>query len=161
MDVERILNITEEQERLLRFKYIDFEIVKRISLSIADSLEKRKASAYIEAIINGNVVFSLALPGASRNNAEWVRRKSNLTSRYSQSSLRAYLSMRKNGKTLEGCGMDARDYGLSGGSFPILLEGGLCIGSITVSGMTESEDHQAVVDAIASEHGLSVPSVLS
>lgn len=62
MDVERILNITEEQERLLRFKYIDFEIVKRISLSIADSLEKRKASAYIEAIINGNVVFSLALP---------------------------------------------------------------------------------------------------
>ena len=66
MDVERILNITEEQERLLRFKYIDFEIVKRISLSIADSLEKRKASAYIEAIINGNVVFSLALPGALR-----------------------------------------------------------------------------------------------
>ncbi len=159
MDVERILNITEEQERLLRFKYIDFEIVKRISLSIADSLEK-KASAYIEAIINGNVVFSLALPGASRNNAEWVRRKSNLTSRYSQSSLRAYLSMQKNGKTLEGCGMDARDYGLSGGSFPILLEGGLCIGSITVSGMTESEDHQAVVDAIASELGLSVPSLL-
>ena len=56
--------------------------------------------------------------------------------------------------------MNSTEYGLSGGSFPILLESGLCIGSITVSGLKGEEDHQIVASAIADELGVEIPSVL-
>ena len=55
--------------------------------------------------------------------------------------------------------MDWHDYALSGGSFPILLESGLPVGTITVSGMTEWEDHQTAADAIASFLGVDIEKV--
>jgi uncharacterized protein (UPF0303 family) len=42
-----------------------------------------------------------------------------------------------------------------GGSFPIYLTGGVCIGSITVSGLPQREDHELVVGVLASH--LAVP----
>lgn len=160
MDEKDIISIAKEQEKILRFKYVDLEMLKRISLNISKSIEERKATGYVQTIVNGTLVFSLCLPGATQNNEDWTRRKANLTARYWMSSLHATLNMKRNGKTLDICGMDSKDYGLSGGSFPILLESGICIGSITVSGMTEWEDHQVVADAIASELGVTIPSVL-
>ena len=70
------------------------------------------------------------------------------------------LRLARDGKTLEGCGMDNADYGLSGGSFPVLLPSGIPVGSITFSGMAGEEDHQVVCDAIAAELGVDVPSIL-
>ena len=161
MDTDGMLKALEEQESVLRFDSIDFKTLTRISLRICEKKKSLDKTAYILTTVNGLSVFSLAMPGATKNNEDWARRKSNLTLRYSMSSLHATLNMQRNGKTLEICGMDSRDYGLSGGSFPILLKSGVCIGSITVSGMTEWEDHQTVSDAIAEELGVEIPSILS
>lgn len=161
MNLERMLKTLEEQENILRFDSIDFKSLTRISLKICETIGSMNKTAYILATVNGLTVFSLAMPGATKNNEDWARRKSNLSLRYSMSSLRATLNMQRNGKTLEICGMDSRDYGLSGGAFPIILKSGVCIGSITVSGMTEWEDHQTVSDAIAEELGVEIPSILS
>ncbi|MGI1806717.1 heme-binding protein [Exiguobacterium sp. TDN 0502] len=35
-----------------------------------------------------------------------------------------------------------------GGSFPIILDGGLIVGMITISGLTPEEDHTIVVNAL-------------
>ena len=56
--------------------------------------------------------------------------------------------MTSQGKTLEEAGLSSVDYGFSGGSFPIILESGICVGSITVSGLSGEEDHAVVVAAL-------------
>lgn len=160
MDTKKMIGILEEQERLLRFKNVDFNMLADLCMRICSRIENMGKSAYIRADLNGILVFALCMPGATYNNEDWARRKSNLTLRYSISSLHATLNMKENGKTLEICGMDNADYGLSGGSFPILLESGIAVGSITVSGMTEWEDHQVIADVLAEELGMEIPSVL-
>ena len=108
--------------------------------------------------MNGLTIYMESI-NANTDNMEWVRRKRNLASRFWRSSLHTALEYRKTGKTLDGRGMDWHDYALSGGSFPILLESGLPVGTITVSGMTEWEDHQTAADAIAFFLGVDIERV--
>lgn len=152
--------IIEEQERLLRFRSIDLDTISRICLDAADILKKMNAPCYIRAAVNKTVVFSMCLPGASMNNENWARRKANFCEQYWISSLHAMRNMQKKGTDLESAGLNSDDFGFSGGSFPILLESGICIGSITVSGLKGEEDHQVVASAIAKELGISIRSVI-
>jgi uncharacterized protein (UPF0303 family) len=50
--------------------------------------------------------------------------------------------------------MPAADYALSGGSFPLRVNGAGVIGAITVSGLHQRDDHELVVAAICSQLGL-------
>ena len=45
--------------------------------------------------------------------------------------------------------LDTRDYAHHGGSFPIFLKGTGCVGTITVSGLPQREDHCLVVEIVA------------
>ena len=153
MSGEKLDAVIEEPERVLRFRSIDLDTISR-------GCCRAVAPCYIRAVVNKTVVFAQCLEGASCNNEEWAKRKAALCERYWMSSLHAARNLEKKGQTLETCGMNSTEYGLSGGSFPILLESGLCIGSITVSGLKGEEDHQIVVSAIADEQGVEIPSVL-
>ena len=158
--MDDLSRIVEEQERILRFPSLDFDTIGRICSGICDRVMSLGATGYVRASVNGMVVYARALAGASRNNEEWARRKANVCHRYGISSLHVVLRLARDGKTLEVCGMDNADYGLSGGSFPILFPSGIPVGSITFSGMAGEEDHQVVCDAIAAELGVDVPSIL-
>ena len=160
MSGEKLDAVIEEQERVLRFRSIDLDTIYRVCCRAVERLKSMKAPCYIRAVVNKTVVFAQCLEGASCNNEEWAKRKAALCERYWMSSLHAARNLEKKGQTLETCGMNSTEYGLSGGSFPILLESGLCIGSITVSGLKGEEDHQIVVSAIADELGVEIPSVL-
>ena len=160
MSDEKLDAVIEEQERVLRFRNADLDIISRVCCRAVERLKSMKAPCYIRAVVNKTVVIAQCLEGASHNNEEWAKRKAALCERYWMSSLHATRNLEKKGQTLEMCGMNSSEYGLSGGSFPILLESGLCIGSITVSGLKGEEDHQIVASAIADELGVEIPSVL-
>ena len=49
--------------------------------------------------------------------------------------------------------LDPRDYAPHGGSFPILLSGTGYVGTITVSGLPQREDHSLVVETVAGYQG--------
>ena len=78
MDTDGMLKALEEQESVLRFDSIDFKTLTRISLRICEKIESLDKTAYILTTVNGLSVFSLAMPGATKNNEDWARRKSNL-----------------------------------------------------------------------------------
>lgn len=160
MSGEKLDAVIEEQERVLRFSSIDLDTIARVCSRAVEKLKNMKAPCYIRASVNKTVVFAQCLEGASCNNEEWAKRKAALCERYWMSSLHATRNLEKKGQTLESCGMNSSEYGLSGGSFPLLLESGICIGSITVSGLKGEEDHQIVASAIADELGVKILSVL-
>lgn len=157
---EDVVRVIEEQEANLRFKDLDLAVITKVCDEAVSILERLKAPCYIRAAVNGTVVYARCLNGASLNNQEWARRKAALCERYWISSLHVVHNMTAGGKTLESCGMSASDYGFSGGSFPILLPSGICVGSVTVSGLKGEEDHQVVATAMAHVLGLQIPSVV-
>ncbi len=156
-----VKDILEEQERVLRFKSISFSALHEIGEHIISLARERGGSVYVQIRISGDVVYATAMDGTSRNNISWARRKANTAEYSARSSMLDGLINREKGRSLEERGLSLFDYTEEGGSFPILLESGIAVGSVTVSGMKSEEDHQIAADALASYLGLSIPSILS
>jgi uncharacterized protein (UPF0303 family) len=89
------------------------------------------------------------MPGTTPDNLDWIRRKRNVVQRYHRSSYAIGLTHQRNQTTLQSkTGLDLKDYAPHGGCFPILLAGTGCIGTITVSGLPQREDHELVVSVL-------------
>jgi uncharacterized protein (UPF0303 family) len=102
----------------------------------------------------GEPLFYTALEGTNPDNAEWVRRKSNVVARLHRSSYGVLLDMKmKNDTLLHECALPVADYIEAGGSFPLAVAGAGVLGSVTVSGLTDREDHELVVEALCAALG--------
>jgi uncharacterized protein (UPF0303 family) len=103
----------------------------------------------------GQPLFYAAMAGTTPDNVEWVRRKSNLMARFLRSSYAIGLSLQESGMTLtEKYGIAADDFVSHGGCFPIHVTQAGVVGSVTVSGLPQREDHELVVEALCAELGL-------
>jgi uncharacterized protein (UPF0303 family) len=90
------------------------------------------------------------MQGATPDNADWVRRKRNVTLRFHRSSYAIGLELQRDKRTLEERhGLKADDYMAHGGCFPIRLAGPTCIGAITISGLPQREDHDLLTRTLA------------
>ena len=90
------------------------------------------------------------MPGTTPNNVDWIRRKRNVVQRFHRSSYAVGLELQQGQKTLaDTIGVEARDYATHGGCFPINLRGTGCVGTITVSGLPQRDDHALVVEVLA------------
>lgn len=86
---------------------------------------------------------------AAGNNADWARRKRNTTELQQKSSYSIGLSLEA-GQTLESIsGLPFRDYAYHGGSFPIRVRGSGVVGSVTISGLPQRDDHNVVAQVMA------------
>jgi uncharacterized protein (UPF0303 family) len=100
----------------------------------------------------GAPFFYAALQGTSPDNAEWARRKANIVARLYRSSYAIGLALKMRNVSLqEKYGLPAADYASHGGAFPITLAGTGVIGSVTVSGLPQRDDHELVVEALCLE----------
>lgn len=102
-----------------------------------------------EVAKTGHQLFFFAMPGAMPDNAHWIRRKRNVVERFYRSSLTMKLLADRDGRPfLERYILSPDDYVSSGGSVPIVVRGSGCVGSVTVSGLTQFDDHRLAADAI-------------
>ena len=98
----------------------------------------------------GQQLFFAALDGTTPDNAEWVRRKSNVVARFHRSSYAVGMTLKMKATTLlEGYGLPVADYAVDGGSFPLIVENAGSVGSVTVSGLPQRDDHNLVVEALS------------
>lgn len=94
-------------------------------------------------------LFYFSMPGAMPDNTHWIRRKRNVVERFYRSSLMMKLLADREGRPfLERYILSPDDFVSSGGSVPILVKGSGCIGSVTVSGLTQYDDHRLAAEAI-------------
>jgi uncharacterized protein (UPF0303 family) len=100
----------------------------------------------------GSPLFYAALHGTSPDNAEWARRKANVVARLHRSSYAVGLSLKARNVTLqEKYDLPLADYASHGGAFPIIIAGTGVLGSVTVSGLPQRDDHELVVEALCLE----------
>lgn len=110
---------------------------------------ERTLSIVIDIRRFGQPLFYAALDGTTPDNVEWVRRKSNTVARFHCSSYAVGLREKLKGETLlQSQGLSLADYCTHGGGFPLTVAGAGVVGSITVSGLPQRDDHELVVEAL-------------
>lgn len=139
------------QEDVLRFTSFDENTAWELGLKFRDLAETRKLPVVIDIRLAGRQLFHTALAASTPDNPEWVRRKSNVVLRYFKSSYRVGRELAAKEDTLDQYrGVSPMDYAPHGGSFPIHVEGTGVVGAITISGLPQRDDHNLVVEVLAS-----------
>jgi uncharacterized protein (UPF0303 family) len=155
MAIHEDLAIITRQETELIFPAFDAETAWRLGLSLRELAVARGHAIVIDIRRFGQPdqpLFYTALAGTTPDNARWVQRKSNVVARFHRSSYQLGLYLKHNNTTLaEKYSLPDADYATHGGSFPIHVKGAGIIGSITVSGLPQREDHNLVVEALCYE----------
>jgi uncharacterized protein (UPF0303 family) len=149
-DLERVAL----QERELRLPRLDAQVSWKLGVRLRTLAEERGLAVVIDVRRVGQPLFYAALDGTTPDNAEWVRKKSNVVARFHRSSYGVGLSLKaKNETLLEKFGLPMADYAAHGGSFPLTVRGAGVVGSVTVSGLPQRADHELVVEALCAELG--------
>lgn len=80
----------------------------------------------------------------------WLRRKINTAKHFEESSLAIKQDLHARDRTLcDPYQLDSKDHLAMGGAIPIVVKHAGMVGVIAVSGLTDVEDHQIIIDALA------------
>ena len=137
------------QERELHFTRFDEDAAWHLGARLREMAAARKLVLAIDVRRFGQPLFYAALAGSTPDNAEWIRRKSNLVARFHRSSYAIGLEI--GASVFEKYGLPVADFAAHGGSFPIRVHGSGVIGSATVSGLPQRADHELVVEALCGQ----------
>ena len=137
------------QERELQLPRFDAHVAWEVGVRLRTMAEQRELAVVIDVRRFGQPLFYAAMEGTTPDNAEWVRRKSNVVARFHRSSYGVGLGLKQKETSLtESQGLPLADYATHGGSFPISVAGAGVVGSVTVSGLPQRADHELVVEAL-------------
>ena len=137
------------QERELQLPRLDAKAAWELGSRIRELALARNLKVVIDVRRFGQPLFYAALDGTTPDNPEWVRRKSNVVARFHRSSYAVGLNQKSTGTTLfERQGLPVVDYAADGGSFPLSVAGAGVVGSVTVSGLPQRDDHNLVIEAL-------------
>lgn len=150
MNIDKDLSRIARQEQELQFERFDLDTAWELGSLLRKMAVERKFGVVIDITLFSMQVFYAALEGATPDNPNWVRRKRNTVFRLFKSSYATGLGLVKQQTNLQAkLGLPDAEYAAHGGSFPIVVKGTGCIGAVTVSGLPQREDHNLVVEALA------------
>ena len=156
MDLVQQLEKVASQEAALVFESFDSETAWCLGVALRERAAAGGLAIAFEIEFGGIRMVTVSMNGATPDNADWIRRKQNTLRRFQRSSYGVKLSLAEKGTTLaERFGVNPADFVASGGCFPIRLRGSPAVlGSLTVSGLPDHEDHALAVSIIASHLGI-------
>ncbi|WP_432111504.1 heme-degrading domain-containing protein [Streptomyces sp. YPW6] len=137
------------QERRLTLPRFSHDDAFALGSLLVELARERHAPVAIDIRRGAQQLFHAALPGSGADNDAWIDRKRKVVERYGESSYLVGTRFRARGTTFEESSrLDPDTYAAHGGSFPIAVKGAGVIGSVTVSGLPQAEDHAMVVEAL-------------
>ncbi|CCG99690.1 protein of unknown function DUF336 [Fibrella aestuarina BUZ 2] len=147
--IDRDLAQIAHQEAQLQFDTFDADTAWQLGTLLKEAVAARHKAVSIEIRLVGQPLFFYAMPGTTPDNDDWIRRKRNVVERFHRSSYAMGLELARKQTSLDDkWGLPVRDYAPHGGSFPIWLRGTF-VGTITISGLPQREDHSIVVAVLA------------
>ncbi|KND61896.1 hypothetical protein BVER_05963c [Candidatus Burkholderia verschuerenii] len=154
MDIAHDLQTIAHQERVLTFPQFHADEAWQLGTQLREMALARDAAIVIDIRVFGRVLFHVALDATTPDNARWAERKANTVAHFHRSSYAIGLALQQAGATLaEKYGLDASAFASHGGAFPLRVANAGVIGSVTVSGLRQRDDHQFVVEALCAVRG--------
>ena len=139
--------LTQEEE--LQLHHFNNATAWELGNLIKGAAEKLSVAVSIEVYAFEQVVFSYAMPGTTKDQQDWIRRKRQSVMRFSHSSYyEGQYSAAKNRDFEAIPHLDPKEYCAHGGSFPLRIKNCGIIGAVTVSGLPQETDHQLAIDAM-------------
>jgi len=137
------------EEQTLQFTCFNENTAWQIGCWLVDYAVQNKLPITIDIRKGEHQLFHAGRPGTSTDNDEWVKRKVRLVNRVGHSSFYIGQLLKSEGKSIEQKFLlPESEFAPHGGCFPVLLRGTGMVGTITVSGLAQEEDHRIVVLAI-------------
>jgi uncharacterized protein (UPF0303 family) len=146
---EELIARLEDQERRLHFTRFDNIDAWTLGCRLVEVAQERRLPVTIDIRRHGHQLFHAALPGTTPENDSWISRKIAVVDRFAASS---YLVGRrlaqKNAQLDEDMGVTPIEYAAHGGAFPIRIVDVGVVGTVTVSGLPQADDHALVVEVL-------------
>ena len=138
-----------EQERELQFARFTNADALRLGQIIVDIATRESLTIVVDIVRSGQQLFHAALDGTAVDNDRWVERKRRVVERFGHSSGLIRAQLATSGLDIEERHfVDAKEYSAFGGSFPVIVRDVGVVGALTVSGLTQEEDHALAVRGI-------------
>jgi uncharacterized protein (UPF0303 family) len=139
--------LQEEQE--LQFPYFNEITAWQIGSQIVEHAMRENLPITIDIRRGEHQLFHASLSGTAADNDEWVKRKVRLVNRFGHSSFYMGQMLKSKGKRIEESYLiPESEFAAHGGCFPIIVKSTGMVGTITVSGLPQEEDHKLVVQFI-------------
>ncbi len=137
------------EETSLVFGRFTFDDAWSLGTRLAALAAERDLPVAVDIRAYGRVLFHINRDGASGDNDAWVERKIALVERFGHSSWYYSRLLAWSGQTMEDMFLiPESDFAPHGGCLPVRLTGGGPVGTITVSGLPQEQDHALVVEAV-------------
>ena len=138
-----------QEEQDLQFASFNEATAWQIGCQLVEQAVKEELPVTIDITRGNHQLFHASLHGTSADNDEWIKRKTRLVYRFGHSSFYIGQLLKSKGKQLEEAYLISEtDYAPHGGCFPVIVKDTGMIGTISVSGLPQEEDHKLVVQAI-------------
>jgi uncharacterized protein (UPF0303 family) len=139
----------EAQEAQLVFTRFDNTDAWRLGSAMVSAATERTLPITIDIRRHGHQLFHAALPGTTAENDSWIDRKVNVVNRFGAASYLVGRRLAASGTELgEALGVEPRLFAAHGGAFPIRVVDVGVVGTITVSGLPQADDHAFVTEMI-------------
>ena len=147
--MDEILKQLLQEEQELQFAKFNEVIAWQIGSQLVERSVSEGLPVTIDITRGNHQLFHASLRGTSADNDEWIKRKVRLVYRFGHSSFYVGQLLKSKGKRLEEVYLlSENDYAPHGGCFPVIVKDTGVIGTITVSGLAQEDDHKLVVQAI-------------
>ncbi|MDP9700149.1 MULTISPECIES: heme-degrading domain-containing protein [Paenibacillus] len=146
----RLAQMQQEEQELV-WDTFNSETALQLGLYLVQEAKRRSQAVTIDITLKGHRLFLHAMEGTHPDNENWIRRKNNVVNHFGSSSWHTALRLRSENKILEqDYQLSDSDYVLAGGAFPLILKEEGQVGTITISGLPDEEDHDLVTTGIRS-----------
>jgi uncharacterized protein (UPF0303 family) len=132
------------QEAELQFERFDNDTALALGQALVDAARRDGLAVTVDVRRGEQQLFHAALPGTAADNDAWIERKNRVVRRFGHSSF--YVGRQLEGTTMEEKFLlDGTRFAAHGGAFPVIVRDVGVVGTVTVSGLPQADDHQLVV----------------
>ena len=148
-EYDGLLNELRQQEQDVQFARFSNDMALAVGMALVQAARARGKAVTIDITRAGQQLFHFAMEGTSIDNGEWVKRKNRVVQRFGHSSYYMGIALKNAGQTIEDKYLlPESEYAAHGGAFPLIIKGVGVVGTITVSGLPQEEDHELVVSTL-------------
>ena len=148
-DLDALIAEVESQERRLVLSRFTNDDAWRLGTTLVELARERGLAVTVDITRGEQQLFHAAMPGTAAHNDVWIIRKTRTVREFGISSFLAGLLAKRGGHRFDDAPwIDPLKFAGHGGSFPITVADVGVVGTVTVSGLPQEDDHALAVEAI-------------